>query len=333
MSAPAAIGWAMMTWSFERDGQTPASFIHTDGVFGGSPAGDDRDGIDLSTALVGTQSSFELSDVEILEAAYPILIEERNTARGDHGLGAFRSGSASHEILRPHGVERLTGTMISTCGSVPNPGMAGGGPGTRSRLRLLRPDGGSEEVPLQAMGVPLAEGDRFELQGPTGGGFGDPLWRPAELVANDVRRGRISAEEAERFYAVDCGDPARTERLRSDRRTDRLAKATPPARPGPAGKPPPADAVPLFPGVVQAGSLAIAEASGAVLAEAPYPWTDGCCTLDEENVGANGYVVRMRSYLDPVSGRRLHHEILQPDGTSLFECSPDRWTGRNSTDV
>lgn len=333
MSAPAAIGWAMMTWSFEREGQAPASFIHTDGVFGGSPAGDDRDGIDLSTALVGTQSSFELSDVEILEAAYPILIEERNTARGDHGLGAYRSGSASHEILRPHGVDRLTGYMISTCGSVPNPGMAGGGPGTRSRLRLLRGDGGSEEVPLQAMGVPLTDGDRFELQGPTGGGFGDPLWRPAELVANDVRRGRISAEQAEQFYAVDCSDAVRTERLRSERRAERLRKAAPPARPAPAGTRPSADAVPLFPGIVQVGPLAIAEASGAVLAEAPYPWTDGCCTLDEENVGANGYVVRTRSYLDPVSGRRLHHEILQPDGTSLFECSPDRWTGRNSSDV
>jgi N-methylhydantoinase B len=84
----------------------------------------------------------------------------------------------------------------------------------------------------------------------------------------------------------------------------------------------------LFPGIVQVGSLAVSEESGAVLAEAPHPWTDGCLVLDEQDIGANGYVVGTRSYLDPITGRRLLLEILQRDGSSVFECSPDRWTGR-----
>ena len=133
VSAPAALGWAMMTWSFPGADGAADTFVHTDGTFCGSPAGGDRDGIDLSNSLVGLQSSFELTDVEILESNYPILMEARETGVEDHGAGAWRSGGACREVLRAHGVESLTGYMISTRGSVPNPGAAGGRPGGAHR--------------------------------------------------------------------------------------------------------------------------------------------------------------------------------------------------------
>jgi N-methylhydantoinase B len=333
LSAPPSIGWAMMTWAFQRQGGGAGSFIHTDGILGGSPAGADRDGIDLSSDLVGTKGSLEMPDVEILEAAYPILVEERNSGKGSHGLGAYRSGGACHEVLRPHGIESLMGFMISTRGSVPNPGAAGGGLGTRTSLKLLREDGASEDVPLQAAGARVAGNERFEFWGPTAGGFGDPLSRPVELVSQDVRQGRITADEAERFYAVVLSagtvDQVASEALRHDRRKARLRRARAPERAVAAEPLKSAKGLPLFPGIVQVGSRAVSEDSGAVLAEAPHPWTGGCCVLDEQDIGANGYVVATRSYLDPLSGRRLLLEILQRDGSSLFECSPDRWTGRD----
>ena len=336
LSAPPSIGWAMMTWAFKQEGLGTGSFIHTDGTLGGSPAGNDRDGIDLSSDLVGTKGSLEMPDVEILEAAYPVLIEERNAGKGNHGLGAYRSGGACHEVLRPHGIEALTGFMISTRGSVPNAGAAGGGLGARTSLKILRENGASEDVPLQAAGVKVTSKESFAFQGPTGGGFGDPLSRPAEWVEQDVRRGRISADEAKRFYAVVFAegalDPKASESLRRGRRKERLSLARQPERPV-GGEPlSVVEGFPLFPGVVQVGSRAVSEDSGAVLAEAPHPWTGGCCTLDEKDVGVNGYIVVTRSYVDPLSGRRLLLEILQRDGSSLFECSPDRWTGRNATD-
>ena len=49
-------------------------------------------------------------------------------------------------------------------------------------------------------------------------------------------------------------------------------------------------------------------------------------TLDEDDVGVNGFVVRTRSYLDPRTGDRIALELLRPDGTRSFECSPRRWT-------
>jgi N-methylhydantoinase B len=328
LSAQPSLGWAMMTWAFNRQDGRHDNFIHTDGTLGGSPPGVAQDGVDLTSDLVGIKGSLEMPDVEILEAAYPLLMEERSSGRGVHGLGAYRSGGACREVLRPHGTDLLTGFMISTRGSVPNQGAAGGGLGTRTSLRLHRPGGVSEDVPLQAAGIRLCAGERFELRGPTAGGFGDPLSRPLALVAQDVRQGRINEAEADRFYAVVFAhgnpDEAASEKLRRRRLRARLASATPPSRPVSATAP--AAGPPLYSGIVQNGRRAVSACSGAVLAEAPAPWTGGCATLDEQDVGANGYVVRTRSYLDPVSGSRLLHEILLPDGSSAFECSPDRWT-------
>ncbi|MDG2002564.1 MAG: hydantoinase B/oxoprolinase family protein, partial [Novosphingobium sp.] len=331
LSAPPSNGWAMMTWAFQRDGGDMDSFIHTDGTLGGSPAGVDRDGIDLSSSLIGTKGSLEMPDVEILEASYPILMEERGSSRGKHGLGAFRSGGACREVLRPHGTEKLTGYMISTRGTVPNQGAAGGELGMTTLLRWRRADGSGEDIPLQAAGVEVAAGESFELQGPTAGGFGDPLARPLDLVADDVREGRITPEEARSFYALvlagDGVDAAASEALRCDRQAARLARANPPEKPGFGDAPSSAQGVPLYPGVVQVGSLALSEYSGAVLARSPDCWTQGCCTLDEQDTRPSGYVVRTRAFLDPRSGRQLFKDILAEDGASLFESSPSRWTG------
>lgn len=332
LTAPDAMGWAMMTWSFVGDDGEVDTFVHTDGTFAGGPAGADRDGLDLSTRLVGTQSSFELTDVEILESNYPILIETRASTNGDHGSGLFHSGGACHEILRAHGTPRLIGNMISTRGSVPNPGAAGGGPGARTALRILRSDGGVENVDMQASGIEIGGDDRFELRGPTAGGFGDPLARPPRLVADDVALGLMSGEEAQRLYGVvlDASgevDHERSESLRYERRRERLQSAEPPRRPMNGATASVTDGLPLFAGIVQIGSEALSEHSGAVLAVAPDPWTDGCFTLDEEDAGANGFSVTTRSYLDPVSGQRLFQALLRPDGECSFECAPARWAG------
>jgi N-methylhydantoinase B len=124
---------------------------------------------------------------------------------------------------------------------------------------------------------------------------------------------------------------AASEALRAERQSARLARANPPQKPCEIDGHSPAVGAPLYPGIVQIGSLAVSQDSGAVLAHAPDSWTLGCCTLDEEDVRANGYVVRTRAFLDPQSGRQLFKDILQQDGTSLFESSPARWTDQLET--
>jgi N-methylhydantoinase B len=186
---------------------------------------------------------------------------------------------------------------------------------------------------MQAAGVEVSGDDRFEFTGPTGGGFGDPLWRPSDLVARDVQLGRMSAEEADRLYGVvvdraGAVEGRRTEMLRHERRRERLERADPPVRPMQGATASSEGGLPLYAGIVQLGRRAVAERSGAVLAEAPDHWTDGCCTLDETDLAPNGFLMKTRSYLDPVTGECLFHELCRPDGIRSFESSPNRWTGR-----
>ena len=48
----------------------------------------------------------------------------------------------------------------------------------------------------------LKAGDALILRTGGGGGFGSPHERPAEVVANDVRQGYVSAEVARSAYGV-----------------------------------------------------------------------------------------------------------------------------------
>ena len=87
----------------------------------------------------------------------------------------------------------------------------------------------------------------------------------------------------------------------------------------PGGEP-----VPIYPGVVQRGSVAYAEASGAPLAVAPDHWTDGCPVLIERR-WSEGPPVVYRTYLDPGSGRSLFVEVALDGEPRSFEMSPQRW--------
>jgi N-methylhydantoinase B len=50
--------------------------------------------------------------------------------------------------------------------------------------------------------VALEPGQRVQLNGPGGGGYGDPLQRSPELVLDDVVNGYVSQEAAAREYGV-----------------------------------------------------------------------------------------------------------------------------------
>ena len=54
-----------------------------------------------------------------------------------------------------------------------------------------------------------------------GGGWKDPLDRPAEHVESDVAKGLVSKEKAEAEYGVVVGDGEATEKLREKLRTER----------------------------------------------------------------------------------------------------------------
>ena len=78
-----------------------------------------------------------------------------------------------------------------------------------------------QPLPAKVTAYPLRAGDMITMLTSAGGGFGDPYDRDPELVAVDVRDGRVSPEAARRDYGVavdpETGevDPAATAALRS----------------------------------------------------------------------------------------------------------------------
>jgi N-methylhydantoinase B len=101
-------------------------------------------------------------------------------------------------------------------------GLLGGHDGFTADLRVRTREGRETSLPSKVPYTRARPGDTFVAVGPSGGGYGDPLERPAEQVLEDVLDGYISAETALRDYGVVVTegriDPAATERTRRQRR-------------------------------------------------------------------------------------------------------------------
>jgi N-methylhydantoinase B len=83
------------------------------------------------------------------------------------------------------------------------------------------------DTPGKVGGHVLHEGDRVVLRSAGGGGYGDPLERAAERVAEDVGAGFVSPRAAERLYGVMLAgdgsvDEAATARRRAEIRAGRV---------------------------------------------------------------------------------------------------------------
>ena len=331
---------ALTTWSGIGLDGTPDTWMLMDGAWSGGTAGHDRDGDDMGGSPVGPQTPAQVPDVEILESWYPMLLTERRVRPGLNGAGRHRSGGGNVVTLRPHGTDRLVGQMLGMRAYVPLEGAAGGLPGDTVELLLHRRDGRTERVSTAGAGVVVDAGEAFEIRCASGGGVGDPLRRTPGAVATDVATARLTVRQAADGYGVvlDGGgavDDRATARRRASMLRSRLRRAAPALRPleatgagdraavggGPGASEPD---LPLYPGVVQRGDLAVAVDSGAPLAVAPDHWTDGCPVLETRRRGG-GPPISTRAYLDPRTGQVLHVEVV-PEGTPRsFEVRPGRW--------
>jgi N-methylhydantoinase B len=320
----------IQTWAYMTPEGYPDGWMMLDGAMGGAAGSIDRDGTDMWTFMVTRKPIMEAIDVEMLEAFYPVLVDFKKIRKGTFGAGAYRGGGGCHMRFHPHGVPGITGQLIGIRERLPLNGWAGGGPGAVNTVIRYRADGSAEELPPKSANVPIAAGEGIEFGLPSGGGWGDPLDRDTGAVARDVRRRRLTATEAEQAYGVILAEgtveEAATEACRVRIRRERLAAAAPaafavtgPARPGDLDEAP----VVLFPGVERRGMTAVASESGAVLAHAPSPWTDGC-PLIETPVAAG---LAERTYLDPSSGRALMVEVVPSGAPCSIVTLPASWTG------
>jgi len=147
-------------------GNTRYQYYET--ICGGAGAGPDFDG----TSGVHTHmTNSRLTDPEILEWRYPVLVDGFGLRRGSGGDGAHRGGDGV--VRRIQFLEAMSAGILSNHRRVAPFGLNGGESGRVGRNLVERVDGSVEDVGPTAS-VEMGPGDVFVIETPGGGGFGAP---------------------------------------------------------------------------------------------------------------------------------------------------------------
>jgi 5-oxoprolinase (ATP-hydrolysing) len=110
-----------------------------------------------------------LTDPEVLEWRYPVMIERFAVRHGSGGHGRHRGGDGVVRHVRFRAP--MIAAILSDRRSIPPFGVAGGQPGSLGRNAVIRADGSVEELPGTAV-VAMKAGDTFVIETPGGGGYG-----------------------------------------------------------------------------------------------------------------------------------------------------------------
>ncbi|MDH5748800.1 MAG: hydantoinase B/oxoprolinase family protein [Rhodospirillales bacterium] len=137
-------------------------------ICGGSGAGPDFDGAD---AVHTHMTNSRLTDPEVLEWRYPVLVRSFAIRQGSGGAGAHRGGNGV--IRRIEFREDMTAAILSGRRRVAPFGQNGGEAGGCGRNYVIRADGNREEL-SGTDSTAMASGDMFVIETPGGGGFGPP---------------------------------------------------------------------------------------------------------------------------------------------------------------
>ncbi|KAH8723822.1 Hydantoinase/oxoprolinase-domain-containing protein [Phaeosphaeriaceae sp. PMI808] len=172
--------------------------------FGGVPARPIGDGPDCHCLFPAIKSI----PAENIELYFPVIIEANEALPDSGGAGFFRGGNAQRTLYR-----WLCEGDVSIHDDrwlVKPWGVNGGMPGSRSRKILYRNNSYGTERQGEHMQlcqskqdyVHVYPGDVLEWITWGGGGLGDPLTRPASLVAKEVHRRLVGVSGAASNYGV-----------------------------------------------------------------------------------------------------------------------------------
>lgn len=113
-----------------------------------------------------------ITDAEILEKRYPIILRQFSIRWGSGGNGAHDGGNG---VIREFEFcKDLTVGILSERRVIAPPGICGGGPAARGRNILIKKGGKEVFIGPKAM-FHVSKGDRFRIETPGGGGYGKPV--------------------------------------------------------------------------------------------------------------------------------------------------------------
>lgn len=186
---------------------------------GGWGANSDRDGLSAIWSIVGNTWNVP---VEVVERRFPVRVERYELRADSGGAGIHRGGLGirrDHRILE----HEATISIVANRERVPPWGLDEGHDGAGANF-LLDADTEAERPAAPQFGskghdIRVPSGTVITQLTAGGGGWGDPLRRPPQDVATDVRLGYVSQRVAAQVYGAvveDDGtlDEVATEELR-----------------------------------------------------------------------------------------------------------------------
>ncbi|KQZ63791.1 5-oxoprolinase [Sphingopyxis sp. Root1497] len=135
-------------------------------IAGGSGAGPGFDG----TSVIQTHmTNSRMTDPEVMEMRFPVIVEEFSIRKGSGGAGQWRGGDGATRRIRFR--EAMTANILANRRRIAPSGLAGGDDAAPGQNWIERADG-SVEMLAATGSADLGAGDAFVIETPGGGGYG-----------------------------------------------------------------------------------------------------------------------------------------------------------------
>jgi 5-oxoprolinase (ATP-hydrolysing) len=140
-------------------------------ICGGTGAGINFDGASYegTSGVHSHMTNSRLTDPEVLENRFPVVIEDFSIRENSSGKGQFNGGEGVIRKIRF--LEKMTLAILSGHRVKPPPGLSGGGAGALGFSKVIRKNG-KIKVLGSADKISMEVGDVFWLETPGGGGLG-----------------------------------------------------------------------------------------------------------------------------------------------------------------
>lgn len=140
-------------------------------ICSGAPAGPDQsgDGFDGVSGVHTHMTNTRMTDPEVLEARFPVVLDEFTIDRGSGGRGRWNAGDGVTRRIRF--LEAMECSILSERRHVPAPGLKGGSDGRLGQNMIIRKDGRLDDLGGSGQ-TAVNPGDAVSIRTPTGGGFG-----------------------------------------------------------------------------------------------------------------------------------------------------------------
>jgi N-methylhydantoinase B len=200
---------------------TNEPFLIVEPSVGGWGAAEGQDGA-RGQFCIGDGETYNVP-VEVAETRYGVMVEEYALRTDGAGAGEYIGGSGVIRSYRALTDNQMVSVTFGRNKFLPW-GINGGHSGSANEFIIQKANGEVDGPYGIYPRYPLNKGDVVKLMTATGGGYGNPLDRPAEKVARDVKNGYFTVTQAKEIFGVILNPdtfevegytPLRSERMKS----------------------------------------------------------------------------------------------------------------------